>query len=485
MAFKSFSVALATSDTDVIECPATQQGAAVLLVSNVSGGSVTYTLKIYRQATGQTVTVVSAKSLAANTAEKFPVPISLEAADKIIMLCSSANQIVVSGTFTHSASTPAETGFVGRGEWDDEATYVANDVAEMNGTSYLSLQDDNLNQNPETQTEYWMVLAEKGEPGDDGSIEGLSDFALTLVAAEDVGAARGVLEIPSVSSYTAKYTASADVEVPDGCKSIDYLLQAPGGGGAGTPTTSSQVAVGGSAGSGGRVYGSVDCRPKAIEAATKANPCVITITGHPFYNGDTVKIENIGGMTELEGDEVVVAGRTADTFQLSGVNSTGFGTFTSGGTVRLIKRPLVLGTPGLGGAAGQNNGATGGTSTFGDASANSGTGGTSQAAGTAHANVNGGQGGAASGGDLAIAGAPGSRNCRLTGTTYIALGRGADSPLGAGGLSPSSAANAGTAGSDATGYGAGGGGAVSGTSGSSQTGGDGAPAILLARFNFQ
>jgi hypothetical protein len=291
-----------------------------------------------------------------------------------------------------------------------------------------------------------------------------------------------VLDAP----YTLKYTASGDVVVPDGCTSIDYFLQGPGGGGAGTPssTPSTTLAVGSSAGSGGRVYGHVDCKPKAIEAATKANPCVITITGHPFYNGDTVKIENIGGMTELEGDEVVVAGRTADTFQLSGVNSTSFGTFTSGGTVRLVKRPLVLGSPGLGGAAGQNNGVAGSNSFFGDAQANTGTAGLSQAAGSAHANVNGGVGGAATGGDLALAGYPGGRACRLSGATYAAFGRGGDSPLGAGGLSPTSAANAGGAGANAAGYGAGGGGAVTGTSGTAVAGGDGAPSILLARFNF-
>ena len=205
MAFKSFSVALATSNTDVIECPATTQGAAVLMAGNVSGGALTYTLKIYRQATGQTVTVISAKSLAANTAEKVPAPISLEAGDKVVMLCSSANNIVVTGTFTYSATVPVATGFDGRGEWDDEATYVANDVVSLNGNSYLALSNEgtNLNQNPETATDFWMLFAEKGDTGDGDltAANNLNDLANKPTALNNIGGlGQGKHTIPWMAS---------------------------------------------------------------------------------------------------------------------------------------------------------------------------------------------------------------------------------------------------------------------------------------------
>lgn len=69
-----------------------------------------------------------------------------------------------------------------------------------------------------------------------------------------------------------------------------------------------------------------------ITAATKANPCVITSAAHGFVNGDTVYINNVVGMTELNGLSFTVAGATTDTFQLSGINSTAYTTYVSGGT---------------------------------------------------------------------------------------------------------------------------------------------------------
>jgi hypothetical protein len=68
-----------------------------------------------------------------------------------------------------------------------------------------------------------------------------------------------------------------------------------------------------------------------ITAATKANPCVVTCTSHSFLDGDTVKILYVEGMTELNGNEYVVANKTANTFELTGIDSTAYTTYTSGG----------------------------------------------------------------------------------------------------------------------------------------------------------
>lgn len=75
----------------------------------------------------------------------------------------------------------------------------------------------------------------------------------------------------------------------------------------------------------------------AITGATKANPCVITATSHGLSNGNWVLITGMtGGMTQLNNRHFLVAGVTANTFQLSGVNSSAYDTFSAGGTVKRI-----------------------------------------------------------------------------------------------------------------------------------------------------
>lgn len=69
-----------------------------------------------------------------------------------------------------------------------------------------------------------------------------------------------------------------------------------------------------------------------ITGATQANPCVITCVGHGFLNDTKVTIASVAGMTELNGNEYTIANVTDDTFELAGVNSSGYGAYTSGGT---------------------------------------------------------------------------------------------------------------------------------------------------------
>jgi len=74
----------------------------------------------------------------------------------------------------------------------------------------------------------------------------------------------------------------------------------------------------------------------AITAITKANPAVVTANSHGLSNGDRVFIASVGGMTEVNNREFTVAGATTNTFQLSGIDSSAFTTYTSGGTVGKI-----------------------------------------------------------------------------------------------------------------------------------------------------
>lgn len=66
-----------------------------------------------------------------------------------------------------------------------------------------------------------------------------------------------------------------------------------------------------------------------VSGITKANPGVATATSHGLANGDVVVLAAVG-MTELDGQIVRVAGVTTNTFELEGIDTTGFGTFTSG-----------------------------------------------------------------------------------------------------------------------------------------------------------
>jgi hypothetical protein len=68
----------------------------------------------------------------------------------------------------------------------------------------------------------------------------------------------------------------------------------------------------------------------AISGITKANPGVVTATGHPFANGESVLLANVGGMVQVNGYLFTVASAAANTFAL-GVDTSTFGTFTSGG----------------------------------------------------------------------------------------------------------------------------------------------------------
>ena len=93
--------------------------------------------------------------------------------------------------------------------------------------------------------------------------------------------------------------------------------------------------------------GSLQTKPSAggapsLSGATQANPCVITANAHGFANGDMVFFYDVGGMTDLNyvaanHNIYEVANKTTNTFELSGVNSTGFDAYTSGGRAEQVK----------------------------------------------------------------------------------------------------------------------------------------------------
>lgn len=73
-----------------------------------------------------------------------------------------------------------------------------------------------------------------------------------------------------------------------------------------------------------------------ISAVTQADPAVVTTEiPHGLEDGLLVTIEDVAGMTELNDNEYVVENVTSTTFELKGVDSSGFTAYSSGGNVNL------------------------------------------------------------------------------------------------------------------------------------------------------
>lgn len=84
---------------------------------------------------------------------------------------------------------------------------------------------------------------------------------------------------------------------------------------------------------------------QAITNITQANPAVVTYSGADNYaNGDSVFLTGIVGMVELNGTEAVVANVNvgANTFELTGVDSTSFTAYDSAGTVAVITELVTV-----------------------------------------------------------------------------------------------------------------------------------------------
>lgn len=75
---------------------------------------------------------------------------------------------------------------------------------------------------------------------------------------------------------------------------------------------------------------------KTITNITKANPAVVTSAGHSYSNGDQVNIDSVVGMTEVNNRRFTVANQATNTFELQGVDSTAYTTYSSGGFAREI-----------------------------------------------------------------------------------------------------------------------------------------------------
>lgn len=90
-------------------------------------------------------------------------------------------------------------------------------------------------------------------------------------------------------------------------------------------------------------YTAVDCRylpqgnTATITDITNANPAVVTVSSVPngWANGSVIVIDFAGGMNEINNRKFTIANLSGNTFELQGVDSSAYGTHTSGGSVYL------------------------------------------------------------------------------------------------------------------------------------------------------
>lgn len=94
-------------------------------------------------------------------------------------------------------------------------------------------------------------------------------------------------------------------------------------------TTSSTFRLRNIDGSGFTDYtqGGLTIRIAKITGATQANPIVVSAPHHRFDNEDRVYFSGIEGMVELNLNEYTIANKTSDSFELKGVDGTGYGAF--------------------------------------------------------------------------------------------------------------------------------------------------------------
>jgi endo-alpha-1,4-polygalactosaminidase (GH114 family) len=83
---------------------------------------------------------------------------------------------------------------------------------------------------------------------------------------------------------------------------------------------------------------------KNITFASQAPTCVLTIIGHSFSTGNIISIAGVLGMTELNGNDYRITVVDVNNVSLDGVNSTGFGAYTSGGTATRQTAATTVGT---------------------------------------------------------------------------------------------------------------------------------------------
>jgi hypothetical protein len=337
MALKGKPISIGTSDTTIYTCPATLEASVHGLVfANNTGSAVTITLKIYIQSLGTTTTVATGISVGANTTYTWPKPINVNAGDYIQAAASTGSALVCFYSVYEGSAAAAAVGFTPRGAWGSGSTYAVNDVVSYNGSSYLAIQAS-TNQQPDTQTAYWLVLASKGDTGS-GDVTGPASSVDSEIAIYNSTTGKiikrasttGILK--GTSGVLSAATAGTDYVAP--------------GGALGTPSsgTLSNCTVDGTDSAGFRnapvnsqsaAYTAVlaDSGKVILHPSTDANARTFTIPANGSVAYAIGTVLTFVNMTS----QVVTIAITTDTMYLAGSGTTGSRSLAQYGMATAVK----------------------------------------------------------------------------------------------------------------------------------------------------
>jgi hypothetical protein len=381
-------------------------------------------------------------------------------------------------------------GLTWHGPWSNTATYALNDAVQFNGTSYISLQASNLNQEPDTNPAFWSVLAEGVQPYAAIAHQWINSIASNGAASSSQPAFTDISGNVAPSQLPTP-TATALGGVKSQVAVAHQWINAIGTNG--SPSTAQPADVDLSISDVTTNDLSTSAHgfaPKAPNSTTQwlrgdatwaAAPgrlvsfTVMSTPGSATYSTpagvDSILVECLGaggGGGGTAGGTVLVGGAGAG-------GSGGSGAYARKYIASAAPSYAVtVGSSGSGGAAGNNAGLAGGNTTFGGIlTCNGGSGGSGSAASLTASIAAGGAGGTvASGGDINTGGQGGGAGFTLSSTVS------ASEPAGSsyyGGGAPGVVSGAGVA---AASYGAGGsGGATQSTT--SESGGSGGSGVLV------
>lgn len=169
---KTTGAILGTTKAPLLTCVAgTQVAATDLVMTNPTASAQPFSLWLYTAADATERQVLNGYSLAAGSHYRFPGKLALQPGDELRASATNASAVTVSITLgIVSAATPIAKGVSPKGVYAAATTYVTNDLVDYtNGSgvraTYISLQDGNKGNAPDTATAFWSVFAAQGPAG--------------------------------------------------------------------------------------------------------------------------------------------------------------------------------------------------------------------------------------------------------------------------------------------------------------------------------
>lgn len=217
-------------------------------------------------------------------------------------------------------------GFNPRGKWNENTTYSRLDVVLLNGSSFVSQEDDNT-EKPGRGSKKWMMLAARGASGGEvnlSSVSGTLAVAQGGTGATSSADARTNLGLGTIATQNANAVTLSGGTI-SGMSSVAITGDADSSG-----TTTGALVVGGGVGIGKKLQvGST------INAAGDITSSISTTTGAPdFFSAEA----SAGNTMALRYVEDALANIPADVWQLRSGGQAGkdlvFSSFDNAGYVR-------------------------------------------------------------------------------------------------------------------------------------------------------